>query len=290
MKKLAAFLVAVLSAAASTRAQSLVNGDFEDGLHGWTVDGAVTVDETLDNDFAIFREDPQAKKSRIYQVFNIPPLAQTASFRYLLLWSEETTPSASATNPDATGGPRYRTDLTTQGGTVAGFPNDSFSAFLLDPVTLTRLLPPLGEPPMDFDDFFFADNTGLIDSNGQYVSISEPDSDGIRTVTLDISSLPSGLSVRLEFGLAGGPDGLATIAILDDIVIEGGTTCGDCPYDVNRNTAVDTGDFAFFLSCFATFVDPENPCSCFDVNRNGAIDTGDFAGFLGCFARFCPCP
>ncbi|MGB2985578.1 MAG: hypothetical protein WBE26_06815 [Phycisphaerae bacterium] len=68
------------------------------------------------------------------------------------------------------------------------------------------------------------------------------------------------------------------------------TECGDCPFDVNINGVIDTGDYAFFLSCFATLVNPGDSCYCLDVNGNGGIDTGDYAAFLSCFAEYCPCP
>ncbi len=64
----------------------------------------------------------------------------------------------------------------------------------------------------------------------------------------------------------------------------------ECLFDCNLNTLVDTGDYSYFLGCFATFIDPGDFCECADYNSNGAGDTGDYAGLLGCFGIACPCP
>ncbi len=65
---------------------------------------------------------------------------------------------------------------------------------------------------------------------------------------------------------------------------------GTCAYDCNFNTVVDTGDYSFFLGCFATVINPGSPCECADFNNNGVGDTGDYSGLLGCFGQLCPCP
>ncbi len=85
-----------------------------------------------------------------------------------------------------------------------------------------------------------------------------------------------------------GVDPCAAINTSCDEVLD---LCADtCIFDCNLNTAVDTGDYSYFLGCFGTLINPGDFCECADYNGNGAGDTGDYAGLLGCFGEFCPCP
>ncbi len=273
------WIVMVLSAClpvCTALAAELVNGDFEDGLNGWTVEGSVTADVTPDNDFALFQENASGPKSRIIQVFNIPAGVDTLTFTYLLSWHQARNAADDSHEPSRKKqrgetsssqmtGPVYRSDVQASSTSRAGFPRDSFSAFLLDPDTLQRLLPPPGEPPEAFDDFFFADNTGRVDYHVGYVSVSAPHDDGTQTVTLDVSSLTAGQSIRLEFGLAAGPDGYVTIAVVDDVI----ATCvadDDCD-DGNPCTA----DACSQGACVSTPIPDCIPCTspgdCSDGNE-----------------------
>jgi hypothetical protein len=112
------------------RASGLVNGDFEDGLNGWTVEGSVTGSETTGNDVAFFQENPLGAVSRIYQVFDLPAVPQTLTFKFYMDWYLASAPPNS---PDTwphyegmvelfldAGGPVYRRSRWTSPRSPAG--------------------------------------------------------------------------------------------------------------------------------------------------------------------------
>ena len=227
----------VLVAAATTCSSSgdgLINGDFEDGLTGWTVEGEVGIATAEGNNYALFQENLLGGVSRIFQVFDLPSRPGEISFRYNLSWVEfPREPQGGDEQQDAsdphtwTAEPDVAHYFPWQSAVAADWvdpvpPPDSFSVFLLDPNTMERLIPPLGEPPPVFQYFFYADTNGTVDYNADYVAVSAPDPFDVVTVTVDVSSLASGQSVRLEFGLAGFANQIMTFAALDDISCEEG--------------------------------------------------------------------
>ncbi len=257
--------------ASITLAEELINGDFENGLVGWHAVGDVSVNITEGNDVAVIQENTGGTTSRLFQVFDLPADAQTLQFRYLLfsfrsasplpLWLIDdpngidakqatnfakgspaiTLPAPYYRNSDWV--PKVRNTKPTLGSTL-NLPPDSFSAFLLDPQTLERLLPPPGEPPEGFDDFFHADHEGLIDFNSDYVSLAGPDDEGVYTVILDVSTFTQTIPVHLEFGVAGFANGWHTAAFVDDVMITLGnaTPVANC-----RNATLQVDEFCCVL-------------------------------------------
>ena len=150
----------------------------------------------------------------------------------------------------------------------------------------------------------FDDPSGLVDDVSGCQTIPGTDFLGVDEWTMvdrvEMTPADSGMfcvdladaaNIFIGVSLIGDPQNLDPAEVSYEFrCVEIGGICGDCPLDANGNTAIDTGDYAFFLSCFATCPDPSDPCICLDLNGNSCIDTGDYAGFLGCFAEFCPCP
>ena len=212
-------------------AGDLINGDFEDGFAGWTVEGEVSIGSTGDNSYALFQENPLGGVSRIFQVYNVQASPGTVSFRYTMTWLDyPLEPAEGDGEPTGTCGWIFEDDLEHYFPQNDGHgrdwlppaPPDSFSVFILDPDTLERLIPAQGDPPDVFQYCFYADTTGIVDFNPDYVTVSPPDTDGATVVTLDVSSLAPERSVRLEFGLAGFADGTMTFVGLDNISREAG--------------------------------------------------------------------
>jgi len=167
----------------------LVNGDFENGLTGWDVSGDVHWLETPEgNGVAVFGDG----LSWIQQEFAIPLGARTLSFLYVM-HSAEGQPDTSPFQ-------------------------DTFNALLLDPVTGERLLPPPDEPPLS-PAFFSYDREAGPSFDTDFVTLGDPDPDGVRLVTLDVSSLPPAQQALLHFQFLEEDDGYASLVGLDDVVI-----------------------------------------------------------------------
>jgi len=112
---------------------SLSNGDFSDGLNGWTVEYGTVTDGGA---YALFEEDAFSLSSTLSQEFTIPALALELSFDVVL--------SAEA------------------GGDYDPFSwPDAFTASLLDALTLDPLVANPG-----VTEFYYLDNTGYEETVG----------------------------------------------------------------------------------------------------------------------------
>ena len=131
--RLIAFIsfIITLSGITVDASSSVQNGNFSNGLNGWTVEWGYVVNPS---DYALFAEHPIDISSTLSQEFTIPSLAQVLSFEILM---SETPGEDSDTSewPDA------------------------FTASLLDPITNNPLIANDG-----YTDFFYIDNSGVIDT------------------------------------------------------------------------------------------------------------------------------
>ena len=170
-------------------AGDLINGDFEDGLSGWTTHGPVST-VGIDDHWAYFQENPAGFTTDLYQVFNLPSFPGELSFLYLL-WA--------------------------YGGPSSG-PPETLGVYVLDPDTLLPLL------PVSLEEAVSVLNVG-IDGNINYdpdvVTVTEPDEDGVRLVTVDLSSLPGGREVYLRYTLLSWGDEQTVWLAVDDVVVTG---------------------------------------------------------------------
>jgi hypothetical protein len=113
-----------------TAEATVVNGDFSDGLNGWTVESGNVSDG---GGFALFEEHPTIILSTLKQEFTLPDWS-----RLLLSFDVKMTAVA--------------------GGAYDPFAwPDAFTASLLAPVTLEPIIANPGRT-----DFFYMDNTGLL--------------------------------------------------------------------------------------------------------------------------------
>ncbi len=216
-----------------------LNGSFVNGLTDWTADGNVQAITADGNPMAALEEvfdtggaqNGFGGRSRLHQTFDLAVSPQWLSFRYRL---------------SAGSGPR-----------AGGVPPDSFTAYLIDPATHVRLLPPSADDaPVFTTGFFYADSDGHMVYDPDYVTVSsEPDIYGMFTVTLDVSSLSGEQSVRAEFGLAETGNEVRSFALLDDIQV-------DCPAASCCNTT--TGE--------VTPIDDGDPCTQDVCNADGTVD------------------
>lgn len=170
--------IILLTCQVSQAGFTIVNGDFSDGLNGWTVDSGNVSDG---GGFALFEEHPTLILSTLFQEFTLPTGVQSLSF--------DVTLSAVA------------------GGVSDPFAfSDSFTASLLDPVTLDPLIANPG-----FSDFYFQDNTGFEDT---IASVSG------NHITLDLFGLGlDGLDAALYFDLIGSDDGFLTSVSIDNVQV-----------------------------------------------------------------------
>lgn len=70
-------------------------------------------------------------------------------------------------------------------------------------------------------------------------------------------------------------------------------SCAWCRFDLDQSSAMGTGDFALFASCFGGCYTALDPChgSNFDGSPDGCVSTSDFALFSNCFGLSCgDCP
>jgi hypothetical protein len=91
MKKLSLITVFLFAAMSLNTVQAmLTNGDFSDGLNGWTYTGAMS----NSGDSAFFNEDVPESTSNLSQNFIIPDGAQSLSFERTMISSSGGTPSS----------------------------------------------------------------------------------------------------------------------------------------------------------------------------------------------------
>lgn len=211
---LALFCIMIMFAGAS-RAQAvpLTNGDFEShptDLVGWTVDGEVQVISLPAdmNRVALIQENPVGPFSSFYQEFELPDDPACLSFKFLMVASPFNCPES-----DSKGEPAQ--------GQAAP---DAFLVFLTTPDTFERLVVPPDCEPTFTEAFFWMDNDDqtppqFCDVSG-LVGATEISSKDFSTVSLDVSSLAGGQTVRLEFAMVDGCDGQNTQVIVDDVIIE----------------------------------------------------------------------
>jgi hypothetical protein len=181
-------IIAVALLAPSTRAD-LINGNFENGLTGWTVDSgtwAAPVDNTGNHWAATLTG------GLLWQSFTLPAGAQALSLRYGYGQS----------------GP----------GGGSGWP-DHINFYLLDAVSNANLIPPLpGEESAAA--YLGQDWRGLYAVNPAYVTVTPPDADEIRHVTVSLTHVPAGQEVLVAFGsfeYAG--DGRDSYLMVDDVSV-----------------------------------------------------------------------
>ena len=166
----------------------IVNGDFEDGLNGWSVESGefAAVTDAAGNHWAMSQTG-----GRLRQGFDLPLGAQALTFRYFY-------------------------HQTGSGG--GSGPQDFLNFYLQDPDTLANLIP----PPEGFEGFplfLGQDHLGLYAFNPEYVSVTEPDDEWVRFVTVDLAHLPPQQSARLEFGSFEFDDGRDSRLAIDDVVV-----------------------------------------------------------------------
>jgi hypothetical protein len=136
--------------------------------------------------FAVLFDDLSSFQATLEQQIVIPAGAQSLKFTYNLGYT-----------PDGTSG--------------SPLP-DAFTASLLD-LFNNPILSTTG-----FTDYFYHDLDGIIDYDPSIVSKSAG------TVTLDLSSVPGGTTVRIVFDLYTGDDGRTTQANVDDVVVDAGSS------------------------------------------------------------------
>lgn len=151
---------------AAARADLLQNGGFEeigDPPPGWQVQGNVEiVPGYFGNHMARLNEANSGGLSRIYQTFDIPASPAHLTFVYKML---------SSPTPDP----------------ASPVPPDSFSAFLIDS-NGARLLG-ITDPPTFSKAFLYQDSSGVLLSSS-YVTVTDPDEQGVCIVDLDLGSAP----------------------------------------------------------------------------------------------------
>lgn len=214
MKIFCALVCVTMISVCANRARSapLANGDFEahpTDLAGWIVDGEVRVVSLPEdmNRVAHIQENPAGAFSRFYQEFDLPDDPACLSFKFLMVASPFNCPQN-----DAEGSPA-------QGQTAP----DAFLVFLITPDTFERLVVPADCEPTFSQAFFWMDNDDqtppqFCDELG-LVGATEISTVDFNTVSLDVSSLAGGQTVRIEFAMVDGCDGRNTQIIVDDVIV-----------------------------------------------------------------------
>lgn len=131
--KRAGFSAIVVALAGVTAFAVPTNGDFSDGLNGWTIESGTVFDG---GGFALFIEDFSVPSSTLSQEFTIPLLALELSFDV-----------------------NMESDLPES-------PVDVFTAYLYD--NSTDLKPLVSNPGVGVDEFFYMDNDGVINTVGTF--------------------------------------------------------------------------------------------------------------------------
>ena len=181
-------VVLVFLIGATAAPAGIVNGDFEDGLTGWSVESGEfsAVADYTGNHWAI-----SYFGGRLRQTFELPLGAMELSFRYVF----------SQTGP---------------GG--GGYLFDYINFFLCDPDTSESLIPP-AEGFEGLPLFLGQDHMEIYAVNPEYVAVSDPDENGTRYVTISLTHLPPLQSAYIEFGLFEFDDGRDTLLAVDDVVV-----------------------------------------------------------------------
>jgi hypothetical protein len=185
-----ALAVALLGVGAPAEAGFLVNGDFSQGLTGWTTTPADSV--SVVNQVAILSESTTATEVDLFQDFTIPTGATTLTFTLASLTTE---PASSSNFPDA------------------------FGASLLKPTTLESLVPTVNTST---DSFYTRD---LVDGVTQGlaapgVTLSPSPTSLPLNFTVDVSSL-GGKDTRILFRLIGGGDSFAATVGVTNVSVTG---------------------------------------------------------------------
>jgi hypothetical protein len=181
-------IVALLATGAAARA-TIINGDFEDGLTGWTVvDGNwIVLPGSGGQHFAV-----SDVGGFIQQDFLIPAGAQTLELDYALIQS----------------GP---------GGTQG--PTDFVSMYLVDPGTADSLIPPAAG--FEFTNLFLNETqNGVGAVNPDYVTITFGGGANPDHVSVDLSHLITGQAARIAFQFSDNlHDQLDSLLAVDNVLI-----------------------------------------------------------------------
>lgn len=164
-------------------------------------------------------------------------------------------------NLDFTGKPsiifRYRLSVGT-GTRDAAVPPDSFTAALYDMTAQARLAPVLSTDVPDFSNgFYYSDSDGAEEFDSSIVSVTGPDGSGMKTVTLDLSTLTLPTTARLEFGFASADNGVTSAVFLDDVE-------SDC-------TSSTVYCCSSGIPPVATTIDDGKPCTLDTCQPNGTV-------------------
>jgi hypothetical protein len=181
-------LIALLGlSASSAQAGSLINGDFSQGLTGWTVSDPTLV--SVINGQAVISESPTDQEVDLYQTFTIPTGATRLSFTLVSLVGE-----------------------------ADGIPNNAFGAALLNPNTLLSVVPTVDS---NTDSFYIRDLVpGVTQGEAAFGVTVSPTPDALPLlITLDLPSSLIGQDVTILFRvLSGGTDAGSSVT-LDNVQV-----------------------------------------------------------------------
>ncbi|HOW73721.1 MAG TPA: thrombospondin type 3 repeat-containing protein [Phycisphaerae bacterium] len=187
-----------------------INPDFESGLTGWQINPGGVVGTLADEQggFAMLQEAGMAgapATSTLYQDFILPE-GNALIFEYTLVAAGDFV----------------------SGGALP----DAFTARLLNPDTLAPLISTAG-----VNDYFYNDSPGNIDFDPLIVTRTPSTTrGGWFTVTADLSTVPVGTRVRLQFDLlgTGASDGQVTVIAVDGVVVAIAGPVDQCPADPTK--------------------------------------------------------
>ncbi len=185
-RQFVALPAAMLLSTAAANA-GIINGNFENGLTGWTIEWGSWSTPPLPggNHVAACSED-----CYLSQIFELPAGAQTLSFKYRFFHS----------------------------GTPGPGPNDFLKIQMLDPGDLTPLIPPaVGDS--DSGTIVGEDHNGIYFVNADYTSVSPIMPDNFHHVSVDVSFLPPQQDVRFQFVQFGFTDGQNSTIVADDVAV-----------------------------------------------------------------------
>lgn len=181
---------AVALAAACTTANAQVSdGDFSGQVSNWTTNGNVQFVAVgiHSNGVALFQEPGEGTK----------PGAGSRARTYQ--------------NVDMTGEPSivFRYQLSVGAGTRdPAVPPDSFTATLFNTTAGRRVIPKQATDVPDFSNgFYYADADGAEVYDPSIVTVSGPDGDGAKVITLSVSTTGT---ARVEFGFASAANGVTS--------------------------------------------------------------------------------
>ena len=188
MRQFRLIAVLVILSGAAPASAGIVNGDFEDGLTGWSI---------MSGEFSAFADYTgnhwalSHYGGRLRQTFQMPLGAAELSFRYVF----------------------------SQSGAGGGGPLvDYINFFLCDPATSESLIPP-AEGFEGLPLYLGQDHREIYAVNPEYVTVGAPDENDARRVTLSLTHLPPLQNAYLEFGFMEYDDGRSTLLAVDDVVL-----------------------------------------------------------------------